>query len=86
MAGCVPGGTGRNRHATDRHVRWSDDIDEVTRALLYDPQTSGGLLAAVPPSHVDGAVEGLLAAGYDATVIGVLETAGGDAPTITIDP
>jgi len=86
MAGCVPGGTGRNRHATDRHVRWSDDIDDVTRELLYDPQTSGGLLAAVSPRNVDRAVEGLLAAGYEATVIGVLETAGGDVPTIAIDP
>ena len=29
--------------------RWStDDLDEARRALLYDPQTSGGLLLLVP--------------------------------------
>ncbi|MEM1232558.1 MAG: selenide, water dikinase SelD, partial [Pseudomonadota bacterium] len=37
------------------------------RALLYDPQTGGGLLAAVAD---DGALEALRAAGYDAAVVG----------------
>jgi selenophosphate synthase len=32
-------------------VRWNNATD-VERALLTDPQTSGGLLVAVSPPHV----------------------------------
>jgi selenide,water dikinase len=33
------------------HVRFADALDEPTRRLLLDPQTSGGLLVGVPPAH-----------------------------------
>ncbi len=33
-------------------------------ALLFDPQTSGGLLAGVPPSEIDDVIAKLRAAGY----------------------
>ncbi len=61
-AGARTGGAERNAAFVDGHVTW-DTIDEGTRALCVDPQTSGGLLVAVPPaqvaeylSRVDGAV------------------------------
>lgn len=56
--GRVPGGTKRNVSALERWVHW-DGIDEVTRTLLCDAQTSGGLLAACPPSAVDALVSSL---------------------------
>ncbi|NJC24720.1 selenide, water dikinase SelD [Neolewinella antarctica] len=49
-AGCVPGGTKRNLASYGHGVAASNDRE---RYLLADPQTSGGLLCAVAPDHVD---------------------------------
>ena len=38
--------------------------------LLFDPQTSGGLLASVPAKSAEAAIQALLAAGYVAACIG----------------
>ena len=46
-----PGGADRNRRYLDPIVDWGQSTD-VARALLVDPQTSGGLLVAVPPARV----------------------------------
>ncbi len=43
-----PGGTATNRQAYEKEVRFSDGINEETGQLLFTPETSGGLLAAVP--------------------------------------
>jgi len=55
-AGHVPGGTRRNLDAAMPVVDWHGD-DEVTRILLCDAQTSGGLLAATT-ADVPGTVIG----------------------------
>ena len=34
-------------------LNFSASIDEVTEMLLFDPQTSGGLLIACPPEKLD---------------------------------
>jgi selenide, water dikinase len=48
-AGHVPGGTKRNLADVADAVDWGD-ADELTRTLLSDAQTSGGLLIALPPA------------------------------------
>lgn len=53
-AGCVPGGTQRNFDSYGARIGAGIDnqggaLSEVQRALLCDPQTSGGLLVAVEP-------------------------------------
>jgi selenide,water dikinase len=48
--GCIPGGTGRNKRSLQAHVHFSDHLSEIDQAILYDPQTSGGLFAAIEPS------------------------------------
>jgi len=53
------------------------DLDPPTRALLFDPQTAGGLLAGIPQGRAAECVAALTAAGYtDAAVIGLVREAG----------
>jgi selenide, water dikinase len=51
-AGFVPGGTRTNVEAAAAYARFAPALDSVSVALACDAQTSGGLLAALPP---DGA-------------------------------
>jgi selenide, water dikinase len=50
-AGHVSGGLGRNREAIAGVTEFAPDVPEALRLLLVDPQTSGGLLLAVPPDR-----------------------------------
>ncbi len=48
--GCIPGGAHRNETFLAPHVRIAERLDENDRQLLWDPQTSGGLFAAIDPA------------------------------------
>jgi selenide,water dikinase len=70
--GVRTGGDARNRAAVGTRVRRAPGVGEEWEALALDPQTSGGLLAAVAPAAADACV----ASGF--TVIGeVLDDAPG---------
>jgi selenide,water dikinase len=47
-AGALPGGLKNNREYVSAGVRVEGEIDPAMLDLLYDPQTSGGLLVALP--------------------------------------
>jgi selenide,water dikinase len=47
--GCFAGGTVDNRDYFERHVTFDGTIDDENRMLLFDAQTSGGLLLAADP-------------------------------------
>ena len=51
--GVSTGGAVRNARYVESLTRWEGAVPQVTRVLAVDPQTSGGLLVAVPPERVD---------------------------------
>ena len=48
-----PAGTGHNKDYFARHVRCDPGVTEEALHLLYTPETSGGLLAAIPASRLN---------------------------------
>jgi selenide,water dikinase len=48
-----PGGTYDNRLYFGSNVHFDPALDEPAQLLLFDSQTSGGLLLAVPPNKLD---------------------------------
>jgi selenide, water dikinase len=46
-AGYVPGGLKSNREFAECVVRFASGVDETAKALLFDPQTAGGLLLSM---------------------------------------
>jgi selenide, water dikinase len=47
-AGHIPGGLKNNREFAECLVDYEDGVPEDVRALLFDPQTAGGLLISTP--------------------------------------
>lgn len=72
-AGTFAGGLWRNREFYWPHVRLESPVDEVTEALLYDPQTSGGLLLAFAPADAETFCARMAEAGESAWIIGRFE-------------
>ena len=64
-----PGGTRRNEDYFQQWTTFDEAVPEMYRNLLYDPQTSGGLLIAVDPSKADVLLEKLIAGGDGASAI-----------------
>ena len=81
-AWCFPGGAFDNRLYYGEHISLDPAISEEASLLLFDPQTSGGLLLGVPEEKLAGFLAAARAAGQPAWVIG--EVVPGDH--IAIEP
>ena len=75
--GFFAGGVGRNRAFFGQWVRFAETLSDVQRDLLFDPQTSGGLLIAVAAEAADDLCSAIVAGGDDAVVIGEVQPGGG---------
>jgi selenide, water dikinase len=69
--GNVPGGGRTNAQHFGARTEVQAGVDGRLLQILYDPQTSGGLLVAVDPAHVDRTVDVLAGAGVTGTRVGV---------------
>ena len=69
--GIVTGASARNWAGVHEHVDLAPSVGAAERALLTDPQTSGGLLVACAPERLDAVLALFRADGFArATVIG----------------
>ncbi len=68
--GMIPGGLNNNREFLGDCVGFAPNVPEENRALLFDPQTSGGLLIALSPEDAHTAEAALHARGVHATCVG----------------
>jgi len=69
-AGHIPGGLRNNRDFAECVVDYDDGVAEDLRALLFDPQTAGGLLISLAAEDSAQLTQGLNAAGISAVEIG----------------
>ncbi len=64
------GGLGRNRDYFGPRVTFAPEIEPADRALLFDPQTSGGLLLALAPDRAEALQTACAARGQETWIIG----------------
>lgn len=55
----VPGGTRRNEEYFGQYVEFDSQVDELDRTILFDAQTSGGLLIAVVEDKLQNLLDAL---------------------------
>lgn len=65
-----PGGSADNKLFYGSQVRFAPGIDDASQMLLFDAQTSGGLLLAVPPQRLEGLLERAAQVGQPLWVVG----------------
>ena len=80
--GIIPRGAYANRNWLSCRVRISEPVPTAAADLLFDPQTSGGLLIAVAPEKAEALLAKLQSVCPDAAWIG--QVTGGNAGMITV--
>jgi selenide, water dikinase len=74
-AGHIPGGLKANREFAECMVGYEADIGGDLKALLFDPQTAGGLLISVAAPEQQDLVDDLRRLGLPAAMIGEVSEA-----------
>jgi selenide, water dikinase len=83
--GFTCGGTKANAAFTGPRLHLADGLAEGMSGLLHDPQTSGGLLIAVPPDRCDTLALAVQAAGaLAAVVVGEVRARTGAEPFLVV--
>jgi selenide,water dikinase len=75
--GCFAGGAFDNKKHFESNIEFADTIDEQNQMLLFDPQTSGGLLFGVPQDRLEAFVARARELDQTVWMIGTVETGSG---------
>lgn len=75
--GAFAGGAFDNKKHFESKVKFANSIDEASQMLLFDPQTSGGLLLGVPRENLDSFLARAREMDQAAWLIGRVETGTG---------
>ena len=75
--GMVPGGAYRNRDYLKTCVKINSSVNDIEASILFDPQTSGGLLITIPSAESESLIKEMKKRGIKGEVIGdVVDTPG----------
>ena len=69
-SGYIPGGLNNNREFAECVVSYEEPIEDAIKALLFDPQTAGGLLISVAADDSERLITALKSAQVPAAQIG----------------
>ena len=73
--GVLTGASGRNWASYGEHIQLGSGVSDAQKALLTDPQTSGGLLVSCDPESAQQVLQIFAEHGFDgAAIIGHMET------------
>lgn len=79
--GCIPGGTGRNFESYKSEI---GDLSDSQKEIIFDPQTSGGLLVTVKEGAIEEFLEVCSAKGLELESFGELVELEDNGPFISI--
>jgi selenide,water dikinase len=82
QAGVETGGAAHNRRFVASSLTVADGVTREALSLAHDPQTSGGLLAAIPAESVEATEAALRASNVDAYRVGAVTEA--ERPTVVL--
>jgi selenide,water dikinase len=76
-AGCFAGGAFDNKKHFEPHISFAKNLDEKDQMLMFDPQTSGGLLLGVPRQNLEAFIMRAKEADQPVWVVGSVEAGTG---------
>lgn len=82
LAGAISGGTHNNQEHFGKHIEFSKEISEIKKILLFDAQTSGGLLIAVNAGDSDDLMKHLMESNVNGKIIGSITVKGSGKITV----
>ena len=73
----------QNRNHVGRHVRFDEDISFAMQEVMFDPQSSGGLLIVLPPEQAERLLADIRALGVPAAIVGEMMEPGSKEIIVT---
>ena len=74
----------KNKNALNAEFQGENSAKNIDNIALFDPQTSGGLLCALPSKKAEFALEKLQKAGINAAIIGICKALKNEKPFICV--